>query len=374
MQGRKDGIKKLKEANMQECIWFHCSSLGEFEQGRPLMAHIRTLHPEYKILLTFFSPSGYEQKKHEPLADYVMYLPSDTAQHAKVFLEAAKPRIAVFVKYDLWLHVLFACYKREVPFFLISAEFRASHWLFHPLAKPYRAVLTCFTHIFVQSRSSYDLLLEQGCSRVTLAGDTRIDRVLEIREQPFSDDIISRFKADRPLLIAGSVWPDDMQILFEKYIELPFNAALVIVPHEIEPTALNSLTKRIKQPFWVYSRPDTHVNEASMLVIDTMGMLSRLYRYANWAYIGGGFGKNVHNILEPAVYGIPVCFGPNHKKFPEASWLIAEGQAQMLNSADDLSQFIQNNPPVSLPRPVSPSVFSRRGAVQKIYSSLSAYL
>ncbi|MBE2246099.1 MAG: 3-deoxy-D-manno-octulosonic acid transferase [Candidatus Competibacteraceae bacterium] len=374
VNGRKNAIRDLQHANMHHCIWFHCASLGEFEQGRPLIEYIRQTHPNAKILLTFFSPSGFEQMKNVQLVDYVMYLPADTLSNAQKFLQAAQPRMAIFVKYDFWLHIISNCQKQQVPLFLISAEFRKSQWLFHPLAKSYLSVLRAFSHIFVQSSESYDLLLDNGFTQVSIAGDTRIDRVINIRNESFSDDVIERFVHDRYVFMVGSSWPQDIKMITKIFHTLPENIAIIIAPHAVDEASINTLLASLKVKCWIYSQPITHEHLAPVLVIDTIGKLSRLYRYSHWAYVGGGFGKGIHNLLEPAVYGIPVAFGPCHHKFPEARWLVDEGQGTIIQSSDDLLDFINRSLPGSLPLPISPSIDNRKGAVDFIYAQIRNYI
>jgi 3-deoxy-D-manno-octulosonic-acid transferase len=340
VEGRKDIFKKLKEKlceSTEPLAWFHCASLGEFEQGRPLIERFRKELPGYKILLTFFSPSGYEVRKNYNAADYIFYLPMDSAKNASEFLEITNPKIVFFVKYEFWYHYLSAIKKRNIPFISVSAIFREDQLFFKSYGKFYADLLKSFSHIFVQNKKSSQLLQSIGFSDVTIAGDTRFDRVKEIAAAAKSIPLVEKFIDGNPAFIAGSTWKADMNILtpFINSFDKPLK--IIIAPHEIHENEIDDLTKTITKKAIRYSKASMEtIGEFDVLVIDNIGMLSSLYCYGSYAYIGGGFGKGIHNTLEAVVNGIPVFFGPNYKKFKEACDLIELGGAFPVNSSNEL--------------------------------------
>lgn len=306
-------------------IWFHAASLGEFEQGRPLMEKIRAERPEYRILLTFFSPSGYEVQKNYPGADIVCYLPFDFPGNARRFVKMARPAIAVFIKYEFWSNYINELNKKRIPIYLASAIFRKNQIFFRPYARRYARVLNRFNHFFVQNRESEELLATRGLTNVTITGDTRFDRVNEIYLQRKEIPLVERFVRDSGTLtlVAGSSWQNDEELLLPYFDNHP-EIRLVLVPHEFDETRIREIRSKLKRPSVAYSQADeASIDQAECLIVDCFGLLSSIYRYGDIAYVGGGFGSGIHNILEAAVYGIPVLFGPNHKKFKEASDLIA---------------------------------------------------
>lgn len=312
-------------------IWFHASSLGEFEQGRPMMEKIKAEHPDYKILLTFFSPSGYEVRKNYNGADVICYLPFDTPYRVKKFVNLANPAMAVFIKYEFWGNYLCELKRREIPVYIISAIFRPDQLFFQWYGIPYRKMLTCFNHLFVQDQRSKALLEEYGITNVTVTGDTRFDRVLDVRRQAREIPVVERFvkneKGEQMLtLVAGSSWPQDEEILFRYFNEHP-EMKLIIAPHEIHREHLMYIESLLKRPSIRLSEAagDSNLSGKDCLIIDSFGLLSSIYRYGQIAYIGGGFGAGIHNTLEAAVYGLPVLFGPKYHKFKEAKDLIAVG-------------------------------------------------
>ncbi len=309
-------------------IWFHAASLGEFEQGRPLMEKIKEEHPEYKILLTFFSPSGYEVRKNYQGADIICYLPFDFYRNAKKFLKLANPEMAIFIKYEFWQNYLNQLHKRNIPTYIVSAIFRPSQIFFKWYGSGYRSVLKDFNWLFVQDQDSIELLNKYKITNASISGDTRFDRVAEVFEQRKSFDIIEKFlridNSDRKdlALVAGSSWPKDEE-LFIPYFNDHHSMKLIIAPHEIKEEHLQYITSKLKRPYAFYSKvTEDQVENIDCLIIDSFGMLSSIYRYGEIAYIGGGFGAGIHNVLEAAVYGIPVIFGPNYHKFKEANDLI----------------------------------------------------
>lgn len=302
-------------------IWFHAASLGEFEQGRPLIEEIRRRFPEYKILQTFFSPSGYEVRKDYKGADVVCYLPLDTPGNARRFVEKAHPCMAFFIKYEFWKNYLTELHERQIPVYSVSSIFRPEQIFFKWYGGGYREVLKCFTHLFVQNQESVDLLKTIGVTETSITGDTRFDRVLDICSQAKVLSLVERFKGDRLTMVAGSSWAPDEDI-FIPYFNAHPEMKLVIAPHVIDESHLKEITGKVKGKVVRYSQAtEENVAEADCLIIDCFGLLSSIYRYGEIAYIGGGFGVSIHNTLEAAVYGIPVIFGPNNKKFMEAQGL-----------------------------------------------------
>ncbi len=305
-------------------IWFHAASLGEFEQGRPLIERIRERYPQYKILLTFFSPSGYEVQKNYQGADIVCYLPMDTPLNARRFIHGVRPQMAFFIKYEFWKNYLDELHREGIPVYSVSSIFRKKQIFFKWYGGIYRNVLKDFTHLYVQNETSKRFLGKLGVHNATVVGDTRFDRVLEIREAAKELPIIERFKNNSPTLIAGSSWQPDEDIFIEYFNQHP-EIKLIIAPHVIDENHLVEIIDKLKRPYMRYSRiKEEKITEIDCLIIDCYGLLSSIYRYGDIAYIGGGFGVGIHNSLEAAVYGIPVIFGPKHQKFMEAKGLIEE--------------------------------------------------
>lgn len=331
-QWKTNSILREKIDRNAKYIWFHASSLGEFEQGRPMMEKIKADHPEYKILLTFFSPSGYEVRKNYNGADVICYLPFDTPFRVKKFLNLANPAIAVFIKYEFWGNYLHELKRRNVPVYIISSIFRRDQLFFQWFGSPYRKMLHCFTHLFVQDDRSAELLKEFGITNVTVTGDTRFDRVLDVRKQarelPHVEHFVYGEEGKRiPTLIAGSSWPQDEEILIPYFNEHP-EMKLIIAPHEIHREHLMYIESLLKRPSVRLSevmQDESLLDGKDCLIVDSFGLLSSIYRYGTIAYIGGGFGAGIHNTLEAAVYGIPVIFGPKYQKFKEAKDLIKVG-------------------------------------------------
>lgn len=318
-------------------IWVHAASLGEFEQGRPLIDMIRQRHPEYRIILTFFSPSGYEIRKTYAGADYVMYLPLDTPANARYFTSQVKPAAALFIKYEYWYFFLKALSEGNFPLYLVSAIFRPSQAFFKWYGSWFRRKLGFVTTFFVQDGASADLLRGIGIERFQVTGDTRFDRVAAVASAARDIPVAADFAAGHFCLVAGSTWPEDEEILAEYILTGPATSKYIIAPHEVTPVNLNRLVSRLSCPAILYSQASADtVRHFRVLIIDNMGMLSSLYRYGKAAYIGGGFGKGIHNILEAAAFGIPVIFGPNYKKFREANELIRLGGAFPVSGKEDL--------------------------------------
>lgn len=321
-------------------IWFHAASLGEFEQGRPIMEAIRREHPGYKILLTFFSPSGYEVRKNYDGADVVVYLPIDTKRNARRFLRLTNPVMAFFIKYEFWSNYLHMLKERHVPTFSVSSIFRPNQIFFRTYGKGYGKVLDCFTHFFVQNEESRDLLKSIGIDCVSVTGDTRFDRVLQIRDAgktlPIVENFVGGTVEDRPhVFIAGSSWPPDEDI-FIRYFNEHRDWKLIIAPHVIGDDHMKQILGKLERKTVRYTEATTeNVVGAECLIIDCFGLLSSIYRYADVTYVGGGFGVGIHNVLEAAVWGKPVIFGPNNKNFQEAQGLLKAGGGFEVTSYDD---------------------------------------
>ncbi|WP_053825888.1 3-deoxy-D-manno-octulosonic acid transferase [Lascolabacillus massiliensis] len=324
-------------------IWFHVASLGEFEQARPIIEEIKNSKPEYKILLTFFSPSGYEVRYNYPLADIVTYLPFDTKKNARRFLELTNPHMVIFIKYEFWYNYINEIYQRRIPVYLVSAIFRKNQSFFKKLRSPYRNMLSLYTHFFVQDDESHKLLQKHGIKNVTVAGDTRIDRVIEIQKQTVNLPIVEKFIDKGSIIfIAGSSWPADEDIFINYFNSHP-NLKLIIAPHEIDESHLTEIEKKLSRPSQRYSGlTDTDTVNADCMIIDCFGLLASVYRYADIGYIGGGFGDGIHNLPEAAVYGIPVIFGPNFIKFREAHDLIATGGGFTIKNRAEFNKLMES--------------------------------
>ncbi|MBR5084839.1 MAG: 3-deoxy-D-manno-octulosonic acid transferase [Prevotella sp.] len=317
------GVLKEKVDPSAEYVWFHAASLGEFEQGRPLMERLRKSHPEYKILLTFFSPSGYEVRKNYEGADIICYLPLDTPINAIRFLRLIRPVKAYFIKYEFWYNYLHILKHRKVPVYSVSSIFRQQQVFFRWYGREYSRVLKCITHFFVQNEESRDLLATLGIRCVSVTGDTRFDRVLEIKAQAKQLPIVDAFKSGHKIFIAGSSWPPDEEIFIE-FFNKHRDWKLIIAPHVIGNDHLEQIQSALKHKTVLYTETTPEeAREAECLIINCFGLLSSIYRYGEVAYVGGGFGVGIHNVLEAAVWGIPVIFGPNNKRFQEAQDLLA---------------------------------------------------
>ena len=318
-------ILKKKIRDDEKYVWFHAASLGDFEQGRPLMERLRREHPEYKILLTFFSPSGYEVRKNYEGADVICYLPFDTPGNVMSFLRLAHPCMAFFIKYEFWNNYLHACHFKNIPVYSVSSIFRENQVFFRWYGKAYGHVLKCITHFFVQNEFSRELLLRKGFSNVTVVGDTRFDRVLDIAKQAKELPIVEQFKQGSRLMVAGSSWGPDEDLIIPYFNEHP-ELKLIIAPHVIKESHLKEIEGKLQRPSIRYTQvSEENITKADCLIIDCFGLLSSIYRYGEIAYVGGGFGVGIHNVPEAAVYGVPVMFGPKNRKFREAQALLQLG-------------------------------------------------
>lgn len=347
VKGRRHILQQIEDAvsgKTEKRIWMHCSSLGEFEQGRPVIEAIKKDYPGYKIVLTFFSPSGYEIRKDYEHADYVFYLPMDGAGNARRFVQLINPALAIFVKYEFWYHYLDQLKKNAIPTVLISATFRPSQVFFKPHGGIFRKMLTCFNYLFVQDDTSAKLLSTIGIKdNVIVSGDTRYDRVAEIAAAAKKYPLIEKFKEHDKLLIAGSTWPADEKLLEECLHALPDDWKLVIAPHEINGAHIKDIQDRFLTNGVLYSEMADEPAGYKVLIVDNIGMLSSLYSYGEIAYVGGGFDKGgIHNILEPAVFGLPVFLGPIYDKFIEAKAMVSHQYAFPVSNATDFNSLLQH--------------------------------
>lgn len=334
-----DVLKRKVEPGAQY-VWFHAASLGEFEQGRPLIERIREEHPEYSILLTFFSPSGYEVRKNYDGADIICYLPLDTPINAIRFLRLVRPVKAFFIKYEFWYNYLHILKYRGIPTYSVSSIFRKDQIFFRWYAKKYANVLKCFTHFFVQNELSRDLLASIGIHDVTVTGDTRFDRVLQIKRQSKHLPLVEAFKHNAPVFVAGSSWQPDEEI-FIRFFNAHPEWKLIIAPHVISDDHLKWIMSKLQRKAVLYTEADEQsAKDADCLIVNCFGLLSSIYHYGEVAYVGGGFGVGIHNVLEAAVWNVPVFFGPNNKRFQEAQELLATQGGMEINSYEDFERIM----------------------------------
>ena len=354
-------------------LWIHVASVGEFEQVRPIIERLRSELPFRKILLTFFSPSGYEMRKDYPQVDKVLYLPFATKRNAKKWLQQLAPEMAVFVKYEFWPAYLKQLQKNNIPTYLISAIFRPRQLFFLPWGRGYRRLLHCFTHIYVQDQASLDLLHKYGVKPVSVAGDTRFDRVTEVKRNAKELPIIECFVKNQPrVLVAGSTWSEEEQML-ARYVAERENTRLILVPHELHSTHMHQLYQYFEGRYVRYTEATPmSVAMCPILLVDTMGLLSSIYRYGHVAYIGGGFGVGIHNTLEAAVYGMPVVFGPHWQKFREARGLQQAGAAISVKNYREFAAALDRafDQQQQMGQAAADYVQSERGATNIIYNAL----
>ncbi|MCB2197081.1 MAG: 3-deoxy-D-manno-octulosonic acid transferase [Bacteroidetes bacterium] len=380
LKGRKTIFKSLKQNvdSNEKIYWIHCASLGEFEQGRPLIEALKNAYPQYKILLTFYSPSGYEIRKNYEHADYVYYLPLDTPLNAKHFVEMVKPQAVFFVKYEFWYFFLREINKRNIPLYLVSGIFRKNQRFFKPNGIKSRKMLKWFTHFFVQNEESKELLQSINITNVSVAGDTRFDRVYDITQKAKSLPLIESFTKDEIVLIAGSSWKADEELLLKYFNESTHQFKLIIAPHEIHKENITRIEKTISDSKKILKFSEankTNIHKADVLIIDSIGILSSVYKYGNIAYIGGGFGKGIHNILEAATFGLPILFGPNYLKFKEAIELIKLKGAFTIKNYDELKSkldsFLSNQERIKESGKISSKyVEQNRGATAHILNAI----
>ena len=323
IEGRKNQFQKINilENISEKRYWFHCASLGEFEQGRPIIEKIKLENPEIKIVLTFFSSSGFLHVKNYKFADYIFYLPLDTKQNAQEFIKYIKPQKVFFIKYEFWYHFINQLNKNNIPTYLVSAIFRKNQLFFKWYGCWYKNILEKFTGIFVQNLESKTLLENHNIKNVTISGDTRFDRVCKIADENIQLPIFEKFAKNNLTFVAGSTWEKDEEIIIEYINKHPNNFKYVIVPHDISKSNIERISKNLQTKIQKLSdiKNDEISDEIRVIIVDSIGLLSKIYKYAEVSYVGGGFGKGIHNILEASVFGSPVLFGTNYKKFSEAT-------------------------------------------------------
>jgi 3-deoxy-D-manno-octulosonic-acid transferase len=372
--GWKEDLQK-RFAKGEKTIWIHCASLGEFEQGRPVIESIREKSPGSKILLTFFSPSGYEIRKEWPFADYICYLPADTPGNAESFVRTVNPEMVLFVKYEFWNNYITTLYQKRIPVYLISAIFRPGQIFFRRYGGFFRSILGKYSHIFVQDEASEKLLSAIGTSSVSVTGDTRFDRVVKIAGSAKTIPVIESFSCGEKVFMAGSSWKQDEEIIAEYINKYPGRMKWIFAPHEIDNPNIERLEKLLTVKSARFSEQRSDFNDVRVLIIDNIGMLSSAYRYAYIAAVGGGFGKGIHNVLEPACWGLPVMFGPNYQKFREAVELINEEGAVSFNSFESfrvsLDKFLNDEPfYLKSAKMASYYITKNTGATTKIISEI----
>jgi 3-deoxy-D-manno-octulosonic-acid transferase len=348
VEGRKSVFDTLKN-NIQEfdkTIWFHAASLGEYEQGLPVIEKVKEQFPQHKIVLTFFSPSGYEVRKNNTVADVTLYLPLDTISNAKQFLKVVHPEMVFFIKYEFWPNYLKELKNQNIKTYLISGIFRENQAFFKWYGGFYRKALKTFTYFFVQNESSKLLLQSIGFSNVSISGDTRFDRVVAILEKDNTLDFIAAFKNNQPTIVIGSSWPKDEGLLIQYIESAPQNVKFIIAPHNINHNQILNLKTQISKKTILFSEKEEmlkqvqqdKIEDFQVFIIDTIGILTKIYSYADIAYVGGGFGNpGVHNVLEPATFGIPIVMGPNYSHFAEATALVGLGGCVAVKNQSELN-------------------------------------
>lgn len=382
VEGRKESIERIRRVRRSDAplLWVHASSLGEFEQGRPIIEAWRSAHPTCQIVQSFFSPSGYTVRHSYAGADAVVYLPTDSTACVQAYLDALRPDIAIFVKYDLWPTMLSELKARQIPTYLISALFQQNQIYFRPWGGWYLTLLKGLQHIYVQDEDSRRLLQSHGVHQVSVVGDTRFDRVCSIAQDSAPIPAVETLRSGaKHLLVAGSSWPADESLLLQ-YFHGRSDLKLVIAPHEVDEAHVQQLCSQIQRPYLRYSqlRGGEDLGAIDCLVIDTIGLLSSVYRYADVAYIGGGFGRGIHNTLEAAVWGVPLLFGPNYSRFKEAQDLVALGAARPISSIDELGLSLGtllDNPSAreQAGHRARHYVYQGRGATERIVTDLGTH-
>jgi 3-deoxy-D-manno-octulosonic-acid transferase len=340
--GRSTTFASLAAAIQKDdkSIWFHAASLGEYEQGLPVMEAIKTRYPNHKIVLSFFSPSGYEVRKNNKIADVTVYLPLDTPQNAERFIRKINPELVFFIKYEYWPNYLKILGEKQIKTYLISGVFRENQLFFKWYGGFYRKALDAFTYFFVQNESSKTLLQQLGKTNVMVSGDTRFDRVAAIVEKNNLVDFIAEFKNNTPTLVVGSSWPKDEALLVDYLNQSTHELKWIIAPHNIKPEQINSLKQSIHKKTVLFSeREGKNLADYEVFIVDTIGILTKIYSYADLAYVGGGFGHpGVHNLLEPATFGVPIICGPHYSHFAEATALVKLGGCVSIQSAHELQE------------------------------------
>ncbi len=343
VSGRKNTFTILEKgiSSGDTVIWMHVASLGEFEQGLPILEKLRQEYPSYKLLVTFFSPSGFEVKKNTEVADVVTYLPMDTLKNASRFMAVVRPKLAIFVKYEIWPNFLRELKKQNISALLVSAIFKKEQIYFRPYGGFIRKALRTFEHIFVQDSKSKPLLRSIKVDKVTKSGDTRFDRVSQILEQNNENALIGNFKQDKTCVVAGSTWPEDEKILVPFMNSSELEIKWIIAPHNIKRDHIEKLQKSIHKRTALYSQlSNDKFDELDVVIVDNIGLLAQIYSYADIAYVGGGFATGLHNTLEPAVFGIPVVIGPNYKGFKEAEDLVSKKGIKVVKNRDEFNRLM----------------------------------
>ena len=395
IRGRRGIFDKLKKQFSEErfaksfYVWVHAASLGEFEQGRPIIEAIKRKYPDTKIILTFFSSSGYEIRKNYKGADIVCYLPADTPRNARQFLDIVQPDLAIFIKYEFWYNYLNTLKLRHTPTLLVSAIFREKQIFFRPYGQFFKRMLTCFEHIFVQDDFSLKLLEKNNITHASIAGDTRMDRVYQLSRNPKQFPLVAAFKGENDLLICGSTWREDEVWLLDFLnktphpVETRLIASLlrktIIAPHDISESHIQFIINNLTLKTVRYSQANLeNIHDAQVLIIDNIGMLSSIYQYGKWAYIGGGFGASIHNTQEAFVYGLPVIFGPKYHKFKEAVDLLEQGGGFAIHSGEEFEavfEKLQNEAAYDTASQVCLKYVERnKGASQKIMTYIATFL
>ena len=377
-QGRKKTFRILKDYHSKKNLWFHVSSLGEYEQALPVIEKIKKEHSSYSIVLSFFSPSGYEVKKDKSPADIVVYLPLDHQKNVKKYLDYISPEAIFFVKYDFWPGYLNELKKRNIPTYLISGRFRKNHSFFKPWNVWLKKSLQAFHTFFVQDLKSKEVLESEGFSNSIVTGDTRFDRVFDIAEKSEKPSFVQDFKGKNKLFIAGSTWPKDEELILSYLREKPLDFKIIIAPHEISPAHINKIKEQFgpfKSILYSEMDKDTSLSNYEIFILDTIGILNKTYYFADWVYIGNGFGKSIHNIQEPAVYGVPIITGPNIDKFNEAVDLQKLGGLILIDTQESFNKAmdqLKNNEELRKQKGkiVWNYALKNRGATDKIISQL----
>ena len=346
VDGRKGVFEKIREKinPTDKTIWFHAASLGEYEQGLPVIEQIKIKYPEHKIVVTFFSPSGYEVRKNNTTADLTIYLPLDTKHNAQLFVELVHPEMVFFIKYEFWPNYLNELKKRIIKTYLISGIFRDNQAFFKGFGGFYRNALNTFDYFFVQNENSKKLIESIGFTNVKISGDTRFDRVVSILERDNFLDFIEQFKDQRTTIVIGSSWPKDESLLVNYINSASADLKFIIAPHNIHKPEIDKLQTLITKKTILYSEKENqNLNEFQVFIIDTIGILTKIYSYADIAYVGGGFGNpGVHNILEPATFGVPIVIGPNYSHFAEATALVHQGGCVSISNQKELNETLDN--------------------------------
>lgn len=348
VKGRKNIFREIQQSIEKSAdklcngtVWFHCASLGEFEQGRPVIEGFRTRYPDYRIFLTFFSPSGYEIRKHYPGADLIFYLPLDTPGNAQKLINLIQPKLVFFIKYEYWFNYLNKLHQKAIPVFIASAVFRPEQHFFSWYGGWFRHQLRQLSWIFLQNSESKQLLESIGIKCFTITGDTRFDRVIEVSRQPKAFPAVKKFCGKASVIIGGSTWPEDEALLISMIRKRKRNVKFIIAPHEVHAERLRSLIDHLGQPVIRFSELTiSNANSARILILDTIGILANVYQYGYLALIGGGFGAGIHNILEAAAFGNPVFFGPNFTRFNEAKELMEYGGAFCVTTQDEFTTLV----------------------------------